>query len=104
MSIWCARSRPAASIKIYPCLVHCSARCARTTGLLPTLHRQDHRLLAGNVAQLEARRPGGRIPFEDGFRGSEEILATPPQGVVLMRPSYEIRATMAVVDMVDDAY
>jgi len=96
----------AASIKIYPGSPFIAQRLLRAHDRLKLfeLHPTDHRLLAGNVAQLEAGRQVA-ILLEDGFEGLKKFLPPPARrALVLCDPSYEIKSDYGrVVDMVDDA-
>ena len=96
----------AASIKIYPGSPIIAQRLLRAHDRLKLfeLHPTDHRLLAGNVAQLEAGRQVA-ILLEDGFEGLKKFLPPPARrALVLCDPSYEIKSDYGrVVDMVDDA-
>lgn len=96
----------AASTKIYPGSPFIAQRLLRAHDRLKLfeLHPTDHRLLAGNVAQLEARRQVA-ILLEDGFEGLKKFLPPPARrALVLCDPSYEIKSDYGrVVDMVDDA-
>lgn len=96
----------AASTKIYPGSPFIAQRLLRAHDRLKLfeLHPTDHRLLAGNVAQLEAGRQVA-ILLEDGFEGLKKFLPPPARrALVLCDPSYEIKSDYGrVVDMVDDA-
>ena len=96
----------AASTKIYPGSPFIAQRLLRAHDRLKMfeLHPTDHRLLAGNVAQLEAGRQVA-ILLEDGFEGLKKFLPPPARrALVLCDPSYEIKSDYGrVVDMVDDA-
>ena len=96
----------AASAKIYPGSPFIAQRLLRAHDRLKLfeLHPTDHRLLAGNVAQLEAGRQVA-ILLEDGFEGLKKFLPPPARrALVLCDPSYEIKSDYGrVVDMVDDA-
>ena len=96
----------AASTKIYPGSPFIAQRLLRAHDRLKLfeLHPTDHRLLAGNVAQLEAGRQVA-ILLEDGFEGLKKFLPPPARrALVLCNPSYEIKSDYGrVVDMVDDA-
>ncbi|ODU61618.1 MAG: 23S rRNA (adenine(2030)-N(6))-methyltransferase RlmJ [Comamonadaceae bacterium SCN 68-20] len=95
-----------ASTKIYPGSPFIAQRLLRGHDRLKLfeLHPTDHRLLAGNVAQLEAGRQVA-ILLEDGFEGLKKFLPPPARrALVLCDPSYEIKSDYGrVVDMVDDA-
>ena len=96
----------AASTKIYPGSPFIAQLLLRAHDRLKLfeLHPTDHRLLAGNVAQLEAGRQVA-ILLEDGFEGLKKFLPPPARrALVLCDPSYEIKSDYGrVVDMVDDA-
>ena len=96
----------AASTKIYPGSPFIAQRLLRAHDRLKLfeLHPTDHRLLAGNVAQLEAGRQVA-ILLQDGFEGLKKFLPPPARrALVLCDPSYEIKSDYGrVVDMVDDA-
>ena len=95
-----------AEAKIYPGSPFIAQRLLRAQDRLKLfeLHPTDHRLLAGNVAQLEAGRQVA-ILLEDGFEGLKKFLPPPARrALVLCDPSYEIKSDYGrVVDMVDDA-
>lgn len=96
----------AASTKIYPGSPFIAQRLLRAHDRLKLfeLHPTDHRLLAGNVAQLEAGRQVA-ILLEDGFEGLKKFLPPPARrALVLCDPSYEIKSDYARMPaMVQDA-
>ena len=96
----------AAATKIYPGSPFIAQRLLRPHDRLKLfeLHPTDHRLLAGNVAQLEAGRQVA-VALEDGFEGVKKFLPPPARRALLLcDPSYEIKSDYARVPaMVQDA-
>ncbi|MCE1251630.1 MAG: 23S rRNA (adenine(2030)-N(6))-methyltransferase RlmJ [Comamonadaceae bacterium] len=95
-----------AEAKIYPGSPFIAQRLLRPQDKLKLfeLHPTDHRLLSGNIAQLEAGRQVATL-LEDGFEGVKKFLPPPSRRALLLcDPSYEIKSDYARVPaMVQDA-
>jgi 23S rRNA (adenine2030-N6)-methyltransferase len=87
---------PDGTLKIYPGSPFIVQRLlrqqARDKLKLFELHPTDSKVLAANVAQLEAGRQVA-VTREDGFEGVKAFLPPPSRrGLVLIDPSYEIKS------------
>jgi 23S rRNA (adenine2030-N6)-methyltransferase len=94
------------SLRVYPGSPFIVQRLLREHDKLKLfeLHPTDHRLLSGNIAQLEAGRQVATL-LEDGFEGVKKFLPPPSRRALLLcDPSYEIKSDYARVPaMVQDA-
>jgi 23S rRNA (adenine2030-N6)-methyltransferase len=87
---------PDGELKIYPGSPFLVQRLlrpeARDKLKLFELHPTDSKVLAANIAQLEARRQVA-VAREDGFEAVKAFLPPPSRrGLVLIDPSYEIKS------------
>jgi len=92
---------PDGKLKVYPGSPFIVQRLlrdeARDKLKLFELHPTDSKVLAANVAQLQAGRQVA-VAREDGFEGVKAFLPPPSRrGLVLIDPSYEIKSDYAKV-------
>jgi 23S rRNA (adenine2030-N6)-methyltransferase len=91
-----AAFNPGGQLKVYPGSPFIMQRLlrqeARDKLKLFELHPTDSKVLAANIAQLEAGRQVA-VAREDGFEGVKAFLPPPSRrGLVLIDPSYEIKS------------
>jgi 23S rRNA (adenine2030-N6)-methyltransferase len=91
-----AAFNPAGQLKVYPGSPFIVQRLlrpeARDKLKLFELHPTDNKVLAANIAQLEAGRQVA-VARDDGFEGVKAFLPPPSRrGLVLIDPSYEIKS------------
>jgi 23S rRNA (adenine2030-N6)-methyltransferase len=91
-----AAFNPGGQLKVYPGSPFIVQRLLRAEARdklkLFELHPTDSKVLAANIAQLEAGRQVA-VTREDGFEGVKAFLPPPSRrGLVLVDPSYEIKS------------
>ena len=99
---------PGGELRVYPgspfVMQHLMRAESRDKLKLFELHPTDSKVLAANVAQLEAGRQIV-VTREDGFEGIKALLPPPNRrALVLIDPSYELKSDYArVLDSVQDS-
>ena len=92
---------PSGQLKIYPgspfIIQRLLREAARDKLKLFEMHPTDSKVLAANIAQLQAGRQVA-VARQDGFEGLKAFLPPPSRrGLVLIDPSYEIKSDYAKV-------